>query len=200
MANMKSFDLNLLLALKSLVEERSVSRAAEKLFMSQPAMSHVLRRLRDQLDDPILVKTAAGMIPTPRRRTAGADDHGAERDRTDRSSARSVFACNEPPALCDRHERLHGVCASAQARGVHDRHRAQHRSACSAADHQTASCSARRRQHRSDNRVRRDFRARLADPIGSADQRRNRLPDANSNAGAPGDKITLEQFLGTGIC
>lgn len=66
MANMKSFDLNLLLALKFLVEERSVSRAAEKLFMSQPAMSHVLRRLRDQLDDPILVKTASGMIPTPR--------------------------------------------------------------------------------------------------------------------------------------
>lgn len=66
MANMKSFDLNLLLALKVLVEERSVSRAAERLFMSQPAMSHVLRRLRDQLDDPILVKTSTGMAPTQR--------------------------------------------------------------------------------------------------------------------------------------
>lgn len=66
MTNLRSFDLNLLLALKALVEERSVSRAAEKLYISQPAMSHVLRRLRCQLDDPILVKSNAGMEPTPR--------------------------------------------------------------------------------------------------------------------------------------
>lgn len=66
MINLRSFDLNLLLALKALVEERSVSRAAEKLCMSQPAMSHVLRRLRSQLDDPILVKSKAGMEPTAR--------------------------------------------------------------------------------------------------------------------------------------
>jgi DNA-binding transcriptional LysR family regulator len=66
MNNLRSFDLNLLLALKALVEERSVSRAAEKLCVSQPAMSHVLRRLRDQLDDPVLVKSASGMFPTAR--------------------------------------------------------------------------------------------------------------------------------------
>jgi DNA-binding transcriptional LysR family regulator len=66
MTNLRSFDLNLLLALKALVEERSVSRAAEKLCMSQPAMSHILRRLRCQLDDPILVKSNAGMEPTAR--------------------------------------------------------------------------------------------------------------------------------------
>lgn len=66
MANLRSFDLNLLPALKALVEEKSVSRAAEKLCMSQPAMSHVLRRLRDQLDDPVLVKSASGMVPTAR--------------------------------------------------------------------------------------------------------------------------------------
>lgn len=66
MTNLRSFDLNLLLALKTLVEERSVSRAADKLCMSQPAMSHVLRRLRDQLDDPVLVKSASGMVPTAR--------------------------------------------------------------------------------------------------------------------------------------
>ena len=66
MVNIRTFDLNLLLALKALVEDKSVSRAAEKLCLSQPAMSHVLRRLRSQLDDPILVKTSAGMIPTER--------------------------------------------------------------------------------------------------------------------------------------
>ena len=66
MIELRNFDLNLLLAFKLLVEERSVSRAAEKLCISQPAMSHVLRKLRYQLDDPILVKTSTGMIPTPR--------------------------------------------------------------------------------------------------------------------------------------
>jgi DNA-binding transcriptional LysR family regulator len=66
MVNIRTFDLNLLLALKALVEEKSVSRAAEKLCISQPAMSHVLRRLRSQLDDPILVKSSSGMVPTTR--------------------------------------------------------------------------------------------------------------------------------------
>jgi len=49
--------LNLLYAFKLLMEERSVSRAAEKMFISQPAMSHILQRLRSQLNDPVLVKT-----------------------------------------------------------------------------------------------------------------------------------------------
>jgi DNA-binding transcriptional LysR family regulator len=66
MVNLRSFDLNLLLALKALLEEQNVSRAAEKLCLSQPAMSHVLSRLRNQLDDPILVKSASGMVPTAR--------------------------------------------------------------------------------------------------------------------------------------
>ena len=66
MTELRNFDLNLLLAFKLLVEERSVSRAAEKLFISQPAMSHVLLKLRRHLDDPILVKTSIGMVPTPR--------------------------------------------------------------------------------------------------------------------------------------
>jgi DNA-binding transcriptional LysR family regulator len=66
MVNLRSFDLNLLLALKALLEEKSVSRAAERLCLSQPAMSHVLSKLRSQLDDPILVKSASGMVPTAR--------------------------------------------------------------------------------------------------------------------------------------
>ncbi len=66
MTELRNFDLNLLVAFKFLMEERSVSRAAERLFISQSAMSHVLQRLRRQLDDPVLVKTAAGMTPTPR--------------------------------------------------------------------------------------------------------------------------------------
>ncbi len=48
------------------MRERSVSKAAQKMFITQSAMSHVLHRLRQQLDDPVLVKTSHGMQPTER--------------------------------------------------------------------------------------------------------------------------------------
>jgi DNA-binding transcriptional LysR family regulator len=48
------------------MEEKNVSRAAERMFVTQSAMSHTLQRLRQQLDDPLLVKTPAGMKPTDR--------------------------------------------------------------------------------------------------------------------------------------
>lgn len=51
------------------MRERSVSRAAEKMSITQSAMSHVLQRLREQLDDPVLVKTTRGMEPTERARS-----------------------------------------------------------------------------------------------------------------------------------
>src|SRR5262249_10671227 len=56
--------LNLLVAFQVLVREKSVSRAAERLFLGQPAMSGVLARLRDVLQDEILVRTGRGMEPT----------------------------------------------------------------------------------------------------------------------------------------
>lgn len=64
--SLRQFDLNLLLLLEALLSECHVSRAAEKMFLSQSAMSHALNRLRQQLDDPILVRTPAGLQPTPR--------------------------------------------------------------------------------------------------------------------------------------
>jgi len=64
--NIGTFDLNLLRALDILIQERNVTRAAKRMGLSQPAMSNVLNRLRDGLGDPVLVRTAAGMIPTPR--------------------------------------------------------------------------------------------------------------------------------------
>ena len=66
MAELRNFDMNLLVAFDLLMKERNVSRAAEKMFISQSAMSHILQRLRQQLDDPLLVKTPAGMMPTER--------------------------------------------------------------------------------------------------------------------------------------
>jgi DNA-binding transcriptional LysR family regulator len=59
-------DLNLLVALEALLEERNVSRAAERLFITQSAMSKTLGRLRELFDDPLFVRKASGMIPTPR--------------------------------------------------------------------------------------------------------------------------------------
>ncbi len=59
-------DLNLLVALEALLEERSVSRAAERLFVSQSAMSKTLGRLRDLFGDDLFIRKASGMVPTPR--------------------------------------------------------------------------------------------------------------------------------------
>ncbi len=64
--NIESFDLNLLVCFDALMRERNVSRAAEQLNISQPAMSNSLKRLRGLLDDPLLVRTTSGMEPTER--------------------------------------------------------------------------------------------------------------------------------------
>ena len=64
--NLRQFDLNLLIIFEALVSECHVSRAADKVFLSQSAMSHALNRLREQLGDPILVRTEQGLQPTPR--------------------------------------------------------------------------------------------------------------------------------------
>jgi DNA-binding transcriptional LysR family regulator len=61
-------DLNLLVALQALLEEKSVTRAAQRLFITQPAMSRVLQRLRQQLDEPLFTRTGNELIPTPKAR------------------------------------------------------------------------------------------------------------------------------------
>lgn len=64
--NLRSVDLNLLVALQALLEERGVTRAADRLNVSQPAMSRMLGRLREILEDPLLVRSGREMIPTQR--------------------------------------------------------------------------------------------------------------------------------------
>ncbi len=64
--NIKSVNLNLLLAFEALIEERSVSRAAARIGLSQPAMSNALGRLRGVFADPLFTRTARGMTATPR--------------------------------------------------------------------------------------------------------------------------------------
>ena len=64
--NISRVDLNLLVYLDVLLRECNVTRAAEELGISQPALSNSLRRLRDLFNDPILVRTSDGMTPTDR--------------------------------------------------------------------------------------------------------------------------------------
>lgn len=66
--NISKLDLNLLLPLDALLREQSVTKAANKLKMSQPAMSNSLKRLRIMLEDPVLVRTSEGMVPTAKGR------------------------------------------------------------------------------------------------------------------------------------
>ena len=59
-------DLNLLVALQVLIQEKNVTRAAERLFVTQPAMSKTLNRLRNLLDDELFIRSSHGLIPTPK--------------------------------------------------------------------------------------------------------------------------------------
>ena len=64
--NLSRIDLNLLVYLDVLLREKNVTRAAEQLGITQPALSNGLRRLRDLFNDPLLVRTSEGMTPTER--------------------------------------------------------------------------------------------------------------------------------------
>jgi DNA-binding transcriptional LysR family regulator len=64
--NLRSIDLNLLTVLEALFEEAHVTRAAERLGMSQPAVSNALERCRRLFDDPLLVRGAGNMQLTPK--------------------------------------------------------------------------------------------------------------------------------------
>jgi DNA-binding transcriptional LysR family regulator len=63
--NIRDLDLNLLIVFDALLRTRSVTRAAAELSMSQPATSFALNRLRSMLGDPLFVRTARGIHPTP---------------------------------------------------------------------------------------------------------------------------------------
>lgn len=64
--NISSVDLNLLHVLHAVLQERSATRAARRLHVTQSAVSNALARLRESLGDPLLVRNARGLSPTPR--------------------------------------------------------------------------------------------------------------------------------------
>jgi DNA-binding transcriptional LysR family regulator len=90
--------------LDALLEEESVTRAAARLGLSTPATSHALARLREQLDDPLLVRAGRQMVPTERAREL------RPRVRALLEDARGVFSAREAfdPATSTRRFLLHG--------------------------------------------------------------------------------------------
>lgn len=102
-------DLNLLVALQILIEECNVTRAAERLSVSQPALSKTLQKLRDAFDDELFTRTAHGLVPTPRAEALGAELPGlletvervlgdAEFDPATYSGSFKILL---PPILCE---------------------------------------------------------------------------------------------------
>jgi DNA-binding transcriptional LysR family regulator len=65
-SDIRNLDFNLLKALDALLDERSVTRAAERLHLTQPAVSGMLTRLRESFDDPLFVRAQRGIVPTSR--------------------------------------------------------------------------------------------------------------------------------------
>lgn len=65
---LRSLDLNLLLVFDAVYNQRSISKAAQVLSLSQPTVSNALARLRQRLGDPLFERGAGGMQPTPRAR------------------------------------------------------------------------------------------------------------------------------------
>ena len=66
MLELRRFDLNLLISLDALLHEKNISRAAEKLHVSQPAMSAALHKLREYFNDTLLVRVGRNLELTPR--------------------------------------------------------------------------------------------------------------------------------------
>lgn len=92
--HIKNLDLNLLVTLNALLEEKNVTRAAARIHLSQPATSRALARLRDMFQDPLLIKGTRGMILT---------DRAKELYRPLRHILNGISAIVSPPSLEPTH-------------------------------------------------------------------------------------------------
>src|SRR5712691_2333697 len=94
-----AIDLNLLVVFDAIMRDRSVTRAGNRLGLSQPAMSHALTRLRHMLKDDLFIRSPKGMVPTPRseqlalpvRAALHALQHSLEPTQFDPSTATKQF-------------------------------------------------------------------------------------------------------------
>lgn len=106
--NLGTIDFNLLKVLDALITERNVTRAGKRLGRSQPAVSNALHRLRNLLDDDLLVRGPAGFSLTPRAEAMReplreaislVEDCLAQKARFDPASATGVFRLSTPDRL-----------------------------------------------------------------------------------------------------
>ena len=74
-SNLGRADLNLLVVFDAIARRRSVTGAADELSLSQPAVSHALKRLRELMHDPLFVRGRNGLVLTPRAQKCAADVH-----------------------------------------------------------------------------------------------------------------------------
>jgi DNA-binding transcriptional LysR family regulator len=97
--NLRSLDLNLLVVFDAVMQERGVTKAAARLNMAQPALSHALNRLRVALQDELFVRTPEGMAPTPKAESL------AEGVRSALDGLRTALDSAEPfsPETAERH-------------------------------------------------------------------------------------------------
>jgi DNA-binding transcriptional LysR family regulator len=93
--DMDTSDLGLLLHLDALLQEGSVTRAARRIALSTPAMSHALARIRDRLGDPILVRSGRGMLLTPRAEALKPRVHAVVNDARNVLQAERLFVAAE---------------------------------------------------------------------------------------------------------
>jgi DNA-binding transcriptional LysR family regulator len=102
--DIRSLDIGMLRAFDALLTERSVSRAAARLFLSQPAVSSSLKRLREVFGDQLFTRTAHGVEPTPRAHALAPHVHAVLAEVSRLLTAGREFE----PALSDRVFRMAG--------------------------------------------------------------------------------------------
>lgn len=100
--HIERLDLNLLVVLQAVYLEGSITRASQRLHVTQPAVSHALRRLRQVLGDPLFVRHGAGIAPTPFTRQVMGPVHTALAS----LQATLAGARDYDPAAMPRHFRL----------------------------------------------------------------------------------------------
>lgn len=125
--NFRTLDLNLLRVFDAVMAEGNITRAAERLAMTQPAVSNALKRLRDAVGEDLLIRAPRGVRPTalgetlwPQVRTAlGQLRDAFEPDRYDPSADQRVFRMTMSDAVATR--LLPALMARFEALGAHSR-------------------------------------------------------------------------------